>query len=231
MDATMTWPHALRFSLTFVTGQAFGALAAMLLASVGVAQEYRWGTFALTLRQGVSRPAALGAKVVTMLGGVTLLVLTALLTGGLFSAIFTLIQQGGLPASRIDWLQLVLSVLRSVYTLLPYLALACLFAVLTRSIAWSLGAGVAYALVIEGPLTQVLMYVIGGLPAKLVRWLPGPLALAVVDVNSTLAVGGTPVTGGPQLLPPEVAAAGIAVYTLVFLTLAFVVFARQDIAG
>jgi ABC-type transport system involved in multi-copper enzyme maturation permease subunit len=233
LDATMTWPQSLAFSLNFVTGQTFGALLVMLLASVMVAQEYRWGTYSLWLRQGVARPAVLAAKFVTIFGAAVLVVLTALFTGGVLSGIFTVVLQGGLDLGQVNLLQVLLSILRTVYSLLPYLALAFLVAVLTRSTAWSLAAGVAYALVIEGPLTQVLIFAVGGLPAKLAMWLPGPMALAVVDINKSIAATSTAVeaTGGPQYLPPEVAAVGIAFYTLLFLGIAFRAFVRQDLTG
>lgn len=232
IDALITWPQSLDYSLTFVTGQAFGALIVMLLASVGVAQEYRWGTYGLWLRQGVSRTTILAAKFIAMLGAIAALTLTALLTGGLLSAVFTLILQGGLNVSQVNLIQMASSILRTVYSLLPYLSLSFLIAVLTRSTAWSLGAGAAYALIIEGPLTQILMFAIGGLPAKIVMWLPGPMTMAIVDINSTLATASTTeVVGGPQYLPPEAAAMGIAAYTLVFLSLAFWNFVRKDIPG
>lgn len=232
IDALITWPQSLDYSLTFVTGQAFGALIVMLLASVGVAQEYQWGTYGLWLRQGASRTTILAAKFIAMLGAIVALTLTALVTGGLLSAVSTLVLQGGLNVSQVNLIQMALSILRTVYSLLPYLSMSFLIAVLTRSTAWSLGAGAAYALVIEGPLTQVLMFAIGGLPAKIAMWLPGPMSLAIVDINSTLATtSATEVVGGPQYLPPEVAAMGIAAYTLVFLSLAFWNFVRKDIPG
>jgi ABC-type transport system involved in multi-copper enzyme maturation permease subunit len=232
IDALITWPQSLDYSLTFVTGQAFGALIVMLLASVGVAQEYRWGTYGLWLRQGASRTIILAAKFIAMFGAIVVLTLTALLTGGLLSAVFTLILQGGLNVGQVNLLQMAAKVLLTVYSLLPYLSMSFLVAVLTRSTAWSLGVGAAYALVIEGPLTQILMFAIGGLPAKIAMWLPGPMALAIVDINNTLAtVSTTEVVGGPQYLPPEAAAMGIAAYTLVFLSLAFWNFVRKDIPG
>ncbi len=232
IDAIITWPQSLDYSLTFVTGQAFGALIVMLLASVDVAQEYPWGTYGLWLHQGTSRTTVLAAKFIAMLGAIIGLTLTALLTGGLLTAVFTLILQGGLNLSQVNLIQITARVLRTVYSLLPYLSMSFLIAVMTRSTAWSLGAGAAYALVIEGPLTQILMFAIGGLPAKIAMWLPGPMALALVDINSTLATASTAeMVGGPQYLPPAAAAVGIAAYTLVFLSLAFWNFVRKDSPG
>jgi hypothetical protein len=44
-----------------------------------------------------------------------------------------------------------------------------------------------------------------------------------------VSVDGQPVLGGPELLAPGVAVAGIAVYTLTFLALAVALFRRQDL--
>jgi ABC-type transport system involved in multi-copper enzyme maturation permease subunit len=228
LTAMMTWPQALPFSLQFVTGQTFGALLVTLLVSLVVAQEYAWGTYALWLRQGISRSTVLGAKFLAMLGPVILIVLTALLIGGVMSAIITVALQGSLDFAQVDWVQVVLSVVRTAWSLLPYVAMACLVAVATRSTAWSLGAAIGYALLVEGILTQVSM-VIGGVPAKIAMWLPGSMALAVVDINGSIAATSMSVAAtGPQYLPPTVAAVGIGAYTLILLGLAFRTFVRQD---
>lgn len=234
--AMLTWPQSLVMGLNFMTNQAFGALIVILVVSVVAAQEYAWGTYALWLRQGVSRTTVLAAKIAALIGATALTVGLALLFAAIPSGIFTVILNGTAGLGQVDWLQVVLGIGRTTYTLLPYMALAFFIAIRTRSMIAGAGIVIAYTLLVEGMITQIVGLVIGGLPAKLVAFLPGSLAMAVNELNRVIAgtlppeaQGNVVASMSEHLLPPGFAALGIALYTLLFFGLAFRAFRRQDI--
>jgi ABC-type transport system involved in multi-copper enzyme maturation permease subunit len=232
----IVWPTSLLMALDFASAQNFGGMLVVILVSVIVAQEYRWGTLSLWLRQGASRPAVMAAKFVTLLGATTLLVLAPLLFGGVLTAFFTPVVTGSsLDIGQVNFLQVGLSILRTAYTLLPYLSLTFLFAVMTRSVAGSIGVGIGYSLIVEGIASQIMM-IIGGIPAKIAMYLPGQMSLSIARLNTGMASALIEIEANGQdavdligLLDPVTAAIGIAVYTAVFLGLAFWIFQKQDL--
>ena len=228
----IAWPDGLITALGFASGRGLGGLLVVILVSVVVAQEYDWGTIGLWLHQGISRRTVLAAKFAVLLVAAVLLTLAPLVIGGLFSAAITPSIVGELDLSQANFGELVLSVLRTAYSLVPYIALTFLFAVLTRSMAFSIGVGVGYALVIEGVVSQ-LMILVGGLPEKIAMWLPGLMAGSLSELNQqiVLSVNGEEREFIVEYLDPNLAAVGIAVYTVIFLGLAFWRFQKQDISG
>lgn len=232
INEMIAWPDSLITALNFASGQSLGGLLVVILVSVIVAQEYDWGTLALWLHQGISRRTVLAAKFAVLLTSVVLLTLTPLLVGGIFSAVITPSLTGELDLSQTDFAGLGLSILRTAYSLVPYLALTFLFAILTRSLAFSIGVGVGYALVIEGVLSQ-LMILVGGLPEKIALWLPGQMAASLWQVNqaTVLSSNGEDADFVIEYLDPSLAAVGIAVYAVIFLGLAFWRFQKQDLTG
>jgi ABC-type transport system involved in multi-copper enzyme maturation permease subunit len=236
--ALFLWPDALGFGLNLASNQSLGALLVMVLAAVLIAQEYDWQGHALWLRQGASRNAVLGAKVVVLLGSVALIVAAALLVGSLASGLSTWALRGELSLARVDVAQVGLSALRTAYTLLPYAALAVLFAVWTRSLAASIALGIGYTFLVEGLFSQLLRLV-GGLPGRIALYLPGQMATAVMQLNQGMIAGpDAEVQAGNEMaqrmfsyLSPKVAALGIAVYVALFVGLAFWRFRRQDLTA
>ena len=126
--------------------------------------------------------------------------------------------------------QLALSVLGTAYTLLPYIGLTFLVAILTRSTAAAIAAGLAYALVVEYLAAQ-LLGLAGGLWAGIARHLPGSLAAALLQTNQRLVeidLGSGVEAGLPD---PWAAAGGIALYTIAFVGLSLWAFRRQNLTG
>jgi hypothetical protein len=95
----------------------------------------------------------------------------------------------------------------------------------------AIGGGLAYSLLLEGLFIQLLALV-GGKLADVGLYLPAGLARSLLESNAglTVEVGGAtaPLATG---LAPEVAAIGIALYTLLFMGLAMLAFQRQDLGG
>jgi ABC-2 type transport system permease protein len=231
IEDVIAWPDSLITSLGFASGQSLGGLLVVILVSMVVAQEYNWDTMSLWLRQGVGRRTVLAAKFVVLLVSVVLLTLAPLVVGGILSALMTPSIAGELDMSQVDFAEVGLSALRTAYTLVPYLGLTFLFAVLTRSLAFSIGVGVGYALVIEGVISQLMMLV-GGVPAKIAMWLPGQMAAAISQLNQSIFVAdGEEADFVLEYLDPNIAAIGIAVYAAVFIGIAFWRFQKQDLTA
>jgi hypothetical protein len=148
-----------------------------------------------------------------MLVPILLFVLTPLVIGGGLTAIFTLQIDKSLPIDQINWWHLMMSVLRTAYTLLPYAAMTFMLAIVTRSTAAAIGVGLAYTLLVEGVAAQIFA-LLGGIMRDIVVYLPGSLAEGLLKLN----------------LAPVPSAIGIALWTIFFFGIAILVFRRQDLA-
>jgi ABC-type transport system involved in multi-copper enzyme maturation permease subunit len=239
LQTVLTWPGSLLLSLNMSASSGLGGLLVVVLVGVVVAQEYQWQTYSLWLRQGVGRPTVLVAKMVTLLGAILLLTLTPLLVGGLASAVVTPLITGTLRLEDVVFGEVALSVLRTAYSLLPFMALTCLIAVRTRNMAASIGIGIGYTILVEEVFAQIMMLV-GGLPAKVAMYLPGQMAAALSNLNSEIMAVTASITSEageemlaliPQYVPLEVAVVGVAVYTVLFLGLAARMFLKQDLTA
>src|SRR5690349_7771477 len=62
----LLWPAGIMMGGSLAASSQMGALLILVLVSALVTQEYGWGTLALLLSRGVSRPVALISKLVIM---------------------------------------------------------------------------------------------------------------------------------------------------------------------
>ena len=229
----VTWPGSLVMSLSLAGGAALGSMLAIILTGAVVTQEYQWRTLHLWLGHGVSRGVYALARFAALLLPVLLMVCLALLAGALVSAIFTVQAAGGLPLAQVNWVQLGLSVLRAAYSVLPYVALTFWLGVATRSAVVAIGGGLAFSLLFENVVAQLLV-LLGGGAAELVRYLPASMANAVMQLNQAIVAAPT---GAPEtstgLPAPDITLAviGIALYTLVFFALGALSLRKQDLTG
>ena len=229
-EEMIAWPSALRLGIDMAGGSGLGGLLIVILIGTLTAQEYGWRTMQLWLSNGVSRPALLLAKFTAVLLPALLLILAPFVAGAVTTAIFTQQLQGSLPFAEVNWWQAALSILRTAYTLLPYAALTFFLAIASRSTVVAIGGGLAYSMLIEGVLIQ-LLELVGGAWAKVGNYLPGGLANSLVVLNRItdgatqgLGLRGEPISG-------ETAVIGIALYTSLFIGLALLAFRRQDLGG
>jgi ABC-2 type transport system permease protein len=228
VDEMLTWPLGLNLGMGMGSSGGLGGLLIVILMGTLTAQEYGWRTMQLWLSNGVSRPVLLLAKFTAVLLPALLIVMAAFAAGALTTAVITQILHGQLPFAQVDWWQAALSILRTAYTLLPYAALTFLLAIASRSTVMAVGGGLAYTLLIEGVLMQLLTLV-GGTWAKIAQYLPAGLgqsltALNRVTASSELAAAADGLSGGTAVL-------GIALYTFFFVGLALLAFQRQDLGG
>ncbi len=230
VDDMFTWPSALNLGIGLASGGGLGGLLIVILIGTLTAQEYGWRTMQLWLSNGISRPVLLLAKFAIVLLPALLFVLAPFVTGALTTAVFTQNLQGSLPFAEVDWWQAALSILRTAYTLLPYAALTFLLAVASRSTVVAVGGGLAYTLLIEGVLMQ-LLGLVGGTWAKIGQYLPAGLSNSLASLNRVSSQTNSGLVTQADGLSMETAVIGIALYTLLFVGLAVLAFRRQDLSG
>lgn len=231
----IAWPGSLMTAMNMAGGKQLGGLLLLVLVGAMTAQEYTWRTMHLWLSRGVSRAAVLGAKFVAIFLPAALIVLAPVVIGGLVSIPISLDLNGSLKLNEINGLQFLLSLGRVVYTMMPYAALAFMLAIITRSTAVAIGGSLAYALIIENVISLVGMLLKGVGFDKVAALVPGSMASVILGLNDN-AVRTVIRTGdsgsidiGQFSLSPTWAAVGLAVWTLLFLGLAWWRFSRQDI--
>lgn len=220
----------LRLSSTTQAGlslvQSIGTVLIVILAVSLVSSEYSWGTLRLMLPRTASREAFLGAKLLTLLLFITVMVLFGFVIALVSSALVTAIE--GIDAGSLDVGNALASLVRTGFVMLPYMALAFLLAVWSRSTALGIGVGLA-VLFLEPVLAQVLAGV-GGPLKNLPDALLGQNTAAVMRANSTSADAAF---SNPTADLPSAwrAAAILAAYTVAFLGLAFWRFRTRDITS
>ena len=230
VEEMIAWPLALRLGIDLASGGGLGGLLIVILIGTLTAQEYGWRTMQLWLSNGISRPVLLLAKFTAVLLPSLLLVLAPFVAGALTTAVFTQNLQGSLPFAQVDWWQAALSIGRTAFTLLPYAALTFFLAVISRSTVVAIGGGLAYAMLIEGVLVQLLTFV-GGTWAKIGQYLPAGLSNSLAALNRVSASSGTGLVTQAEGVSMATAVPGIALYTLLFVGLAIFAFRRQDLGG
>lgn len=230
----VTWPRSLVDILTFISGNNLGGIVLMVLVAVVVAQEYQWNTISLWLSRGTPRPLLLAARCTALLLAALLLIVGPLMVGGTVTAFLTMVINGKLDLSVVNYGQLILGVARVLLTALPYFAFTFMMATLTRSVAGGMGAGIGFLFVTEGVLPLLLQSIGSG---KAVMYLPGMLSKSLLQLNSAIAntslaaLHTSDVGQASALAVPTVAAVGLVLYAVVFLGIAFYQFQRQDISA
>ena len=226
---TLAWPAGFTNALSVAAGPNLGGILIIVLVGASVAQEYSWGSLRLWLSQGISRPTFLGSKFLVMMMSAFLFVLTAIVVGGVLSAVFSIMLLGRLPFEMVSWGQIVKEAVTIAYSLMPYGALAFFLAVAARSTVAAVGGGLAYTLLIEGIALQ-LIGSFGGIWGEIGRYVPGGLAqgLLTSEAGLTIEIGETGIAE-PIFIDPGPAAIGIGIYVLIFLVLSMIFFRRQDI--
>jgi ABC-type transport system involved in multi-copper enzyme maturation permease subunit len=230
----VTWPRSLIDILTLISGNNLGGIVLMILIAVVVAQEYQWNTISLWLSRGTPRPLLLAARFGALFLAALLMIVIPLLIGGAVTAILTMLIHGKLDLSVVNFGQLMLGVVRVLLTALPYLTFTFMMATLTRSVAGGMGAGIGFLFVTEGVL-PLLMLSVGA--DKAVLYLPGMLAKSLLQLNAAIAntaLGAFPTLDAGKistLAEPTVAAAGLVLYAVIFLGIAFYRFQRQDLSA
>jgi ABC-type transport system involved in multi-copper enzyme maturation permease subunit len=209
------------FGISLVSG--IGSVMLIIFAASHVGTEFGWGTLRTLLAHGAGRATFLGAKLLSIAGFGVLFIFVGVVAAIIGSYLATTIAAG--DTSGLDLGAIASAAAKAYYTFLPYMALAALIAVWSRSA----GAGIAAGLV---------LYFTEGLIASLVVQLNREYANIVnygLSRNVTAITRDLTATGVTQdpsaiaLPDAERAALVLAIYTAVFVALAFWRLRTRDI--
>ncbi len=209
------------FGVQIVSG--IGSVMLIVFAASHVGTEFGWGTLRTLLAHGAARGTFLSAKVLSFALFAALFVFLGVVAAIMGSYVVTAIA--GTDASGLELGAIANAAARSYYTFLPYMALATLITVWSRSA----GAGIAAGLVVyftEGLVAQLLVsfnrdyanivnYGLSRNVSALIRsaagttTLPDPSAVALPDQGQATLV--------------------LAIYTVLFLAIAFWRLRTRDI--
>jgi ABC-type transport system involved in multi-copper enzyme maturation permease subunit len=224
-----SWPWSFMVILGHIL--QMGWLVVFVIVGSVVAQEYTWRSLHLWLGHGVPRPLAILVKFSVVVFILLIVVLTPVLVGGPLSAFFTFQLNGALDLTTVDYVRLILGVVSSVCSLLPYAALAYLLAVLSKSTFVPIGGGVAF-FILENVLASKDLPLTQYLPCSLVNALSSIYAsIAKIQLEPSLNPNLSSAFINPpiDMLSPEWAFLGIILWTIMFLGFAIWVFQRQDL--
>jgi ABC-type transport system involved in multi-copper enzyme maturation permease subunit len=214
--------------LNLAGGNAIGGLLFVVLVGAITAQEYNWRTLHLWLCRGIPRPLLGAAKFSALLLPALWIVLAALVTGGAITGIISTQVDGSLHLDQMNFLQLLFSVARTTYTLLPYGALTFLLAVASRSTVVAISVGLSYVLLLENLLMQ-LLGLLGETMQSITQYMPAALGNSLIVLNQATDL--IPSSTPSSSVIPWIAALGIAAWTLLFLSLSLLILQRQDLAA
>ncbi len=226
-------PLAIPFALSMLS--SLGTILAVILIASSVGTEYSWRTLRTMLICSESRLKLLGAKLVA--AGILILIgmVIGLATGFLMSLLTTAIGGYSFDFSFVTggylWDQF-LQFWRTFYVLMPYTLLAFLLAVVGRSAmpGIALGIGIFF---LESIITT-FMSLAGGWIARIPDYLLAANVRAITALSNLPQGMGMGMAGGDLSgQTPEVwqAAGVLAVYSLVFIGLAFYLFRKRDVTG
>ena len=224
----ITWPEAMASLPSMGSAAGLGSILILILVGVVMGQEYGWRSLHLWLSEGFSRPSLMSAKILILVLVAFLMVVTPLLVGGIHSIFLTQQFKGGLNLAEVDLVQVGLSVLRGIYSLMPYVALGLLLAVLSRSVVVPVAGGLIAVLIFESLIPQLLS-LLGESWGRLGLYFPQGLATALMMANRATSSIDAAMAAPP--VAPAAAALGIAAWTAVLLGLAFLAFRQQDLTG
>jgi ABC-2 type transport system permease protein len=224
-------PVALPFAFSILS--SFGSVLAVILIASSVGNEYNWRTIRTMLICSESRFKLLVAKLISAGTFILIGMVVGLATGFVMSLITTAI--GGyafdfsFATSGYLWDQF-LQFWRTFYILIPYVLLGFLFSIVGRSAmpGIALGIGVFF---LESIITT-FMILAGGWIAKI------PQYLLAANVRAINALSGLPQNvgmgfGGSNAFnqTPGVTHAflTLAIYSLVFVIIAFYLFRKRDV--
>lgn len=159
---------------------SLGGLLLIILAGASMAREYSWRSLHLWLSRGASRRHFLWSKFASFLGVTLLIPFTAALAAVPGTAYFIHATHGEVDITSSGLLQLLVSIPLAGYALLPYLALAILLAVWGRTQAVAIGVGLAFALLFEGMILQLLSSA-GGVGLAIGQYFPSMLGYSLLN--------------------------------------------------
>ncbi len=204
-----------------------GGILMVILAAGLIGSEYGWGTIRPLVSSGASRSKVFLAKLIALIEAVISFVLLAIAAGCLASLVLTVIEGQPITLGTVDaaWLtDLGLSIARTTFVIFVSATIAFTVAFVTRSLAAGIGIGIAWMI-----LEQVLSLFLERL---------GKIGEVIRDLLISTNTSALTMRNGfgshefPPSVPPEYQAVGIlALYCILLLGFAWLVFRRRDIAS
>lgn len=210
----------------------FWGLLAVVLAAAISGSDYSWGTMRTLLTCSQSRLALFTAKLLTVLTFLVIGALIALIAALMTSTVITA-RNGGVDFSFVNAAYIRASAItfgRTLFTIMPYLALAICFSTIGRSTL----AGVAAALgwrFLEGLVTALLTLAGGwfaSVPDYLLRANVASIQFSAPLTRNLTRTLGASEEFGSNLPSLEHAVAVLSVYIVILLVTAASVFQRRD---
>ena len=221
------------FSLQIVA--IFGSILAMILASGAAGSEYAWGTVRLTATAASGRLRLIAAKLIVVFAMIVAGAVLAVAVGLALSSLIT-VSNGGADFSFVTraWVGHQFAAMgRTLFVMMPYVTLAYAAAVVGRSTLAGVGAGIGSAFI--EPVVSNLMRLGTGF------WHGVPNFLLNANVQVIMAQNSLPEVANFGPSKRELASRGansvteaaiiLALYTVGFIALAFVVYRRRDITA
>jgi ABC-2 type transport system permease protein len=215
------------FGLSVVSG--LGSVLLIVLTASVFGNEFNWGTLRVILALGAGRARFLGAKYVAIALYATLLTvlgaLAALAGSEIVSSIGSLDRT--LPADFGP--KLALAIGRTVFTFLPYIALAALIAVWSKSA----GAGIAIALVVYFAESIVMSLLVAFNPdyATVANFGLSRNVSAITRLSVSTSGGGSSGAAAATLPDAGQATLVLLAYTVAFVALAMWRFRARDVTA
>ena len=211
-----------------VVAHGIGVVLIMILASSAIGVEYGWGTLRTALVRGVGRWQFLTAKalLIAILGAAGLLVVSVAIGVSSVIATLTLESSGEAVSASGEWSSAAVAFGKSIYGLIPYIALATLFAVLTSSSGVGISIAVGYYIA-EGIVVAILLNF--DWFERVSHFILGPAVNGWLDVPTAAIGPGAPVIG--EMPEPLQSALVMLGYIVILGGIVLWVFQRRDVAG
>lgn len=206
---------------------ALGGILMVVLAAGLIGSEYGWGTIRPLVSSGASRSKVFLAKLIALIEAVISFVLLAIAAGCLASLTLTWFEGQPITLGTVDaaWLtDLGLSIARTTFVIFVGATIAFSVAYVTRSLAAGIGIGIGW-MILEQLLSLFLERL--GKMGEIIRDL-----LISTNTNALSMRNGFGPSEFPPTVPPEYQAVGVlALYCILLLGFAWLVFRRRDIAS
>lgn len=209
------------FGISLVSG--IGSVMLIVFAASHVGTEFGWGTLRTLLAHGGGRATFLGAKLLSIAGFGVVFFFVGVVAAIVGSYLATTIAGGDTSGLALG--TITTAAAKGYYTFLPYMALAALIAVVSRSA----GAGIAAGLIVyfaEGLVASLLVQLNKDF-AGIVNYGLSRNASALTRVAVTTSA--SPETNFAALPGEGQAAIVLAVYTALFVALAYWRLRTRDI--
>jgi ABC-2 type transport system permease protein len=201
------------FGVSLVSG--IGSVMLIVFAASHVGTEFGWGTLRTLLAHGAGRATFLGAKLLSIAGFGVVFFFVGVVAAIVGSYLATTIAGGDTSGLALG--AITTAAAKGYYTFLPYMALAALIAVVSRSA----GAGIAAGLILyftEGLVASLLVQLNKDF-AGIVNYGLSRNASALTRVAVTTSA--SPETNFAALPGEGQAAIVLAMYTIAFVTIAY----------